>query len=204
MEEEYDIQRRQGGQPFPGCLAVSEVSEGFRRWCLERTLIRGRSGDVEEEAEDGEGGDGARDGCVNRPHVLRQATGEEKKGDLEHDGETLDEQPEWPSLEAVKFALAVTTTLNSRSTGVPEVSIQPLFAQHCDKCSQQRHQQACIQEAGGCDDPLGRSTPCRRSASSGILVGRKNGSVETEEDGSEVLRLPTVRQSLDRAWTGRR
>jgi len=67
----------------------------------------------------GEGGDDARDKRVKRPHVSRQATGEEKD-DLEHDGETLDEKSERPSLEAIEFALAVATALDRRSASVPE------------------------------------------------------------------------------------
>jgi len=40
--------------------------------------------DVEAVPENSEGDDDARDGSVDRPHVLRQAACEEKKGNLEH------------------------------------------------------------------------------------------------------------------------
>ena len=144
IEEGYGVDRREARQQFLGCLAVYEVSESCRRWCLEWTFIRGCSDDhdpdVEEEADNGEGDDDTSDRRVDRPHVSRQAAGEEKKGDLEHDWKTLDEQPKWPSLEAFEFALAIATALNRRSTSVPEVYVQPLFAQHRDKRSQQRHQ----------------------------------------------------------------
>ena len=108
--------------------------------------------------------------------------------------ETPDEEPEWPSLEAVKFSLAVATTLNHRSTGVPKISVQPLFAQHRDKRSQQRPQQACVHEVRGCNDLLGRTTPHWRSG--GIFVGR-DGSVEAEEDRSEVGFRPFARVWLE-------
>ena len=77
---------------------------------------------------------------------------------------------------------------------MPKVSVQPLLAQHRDECGQQRHQQARVQEVGGCDDFLGRSTPDRGSG--GILV-RGNGSVEVEEDRSEVGFGPFARVWLE-------
>ena len=66
---------------------------------------------------------------------------------------------------------------------MPDVSVQPLLAQHRDKRGQQRHQQTCIQEVRGRDDLLGWATPRRRSG--GVFVG-SNGSVEAEENRSEV------------------
>ena len=96
---------------------------------------------------------------VDGPHVPRRSTGEEKKGDLEHDGETLYEQVEWPPLEAVIFALAVTAAFDHRSTCVPEVPVQPLFAQHRDERRQQRHQKACIEKVRGCNDLCGKAAP---------------------------------------------
>ena len=66
---------------------------------------------------------------------------------------------------------------------MPEVPAQPLLAQHRDKCGQQRHEQTCIQKVRGCDDFCGGAIPHR--GSSGVFV-RNNGSVEAEEDRSEV------------------
>ena len=60
---------------------------------------------------------------VGRPHVSRQFGGEETKGDLEYDGETLDEEAERPLLEAIEFALAVTAAFDHRPTRVPEVPV---------------------------------------------------------------------------------
>jgi len=106
---------------------------------LEWTLIGGCSGshnpDVEEDTEHGEGDDDACNRCVDRPHVSRNAAGEEKEGDLKHEGETFDEETERPSLETIGFALAITTPFDRRSSTVSEVPVEPLLAQHCDECS---------------------------------------------------------------------
>ena len=128
------------GEKSPDYAAVSDISETYRRWCLERTLIRGCSGsydaNVEKDTKNGEGYDNTCNGGVDRPYVSRQATGEEKEGNLEHDGETVDEQTERPLLEAIEFALAITAAFGHGSSRVSEVPAQPLLAQHCDKCSQ--------------------------------------------------------------------
>ena len=57
-----------------------------------------------------------------------------------HDRQTLDDQPEWPFLETIELALAVTAPFDRRSTGVAEVPIQPLLAQHRNERDQQQHQ----------------------------------------------------------------
>ena len=64
-----------------------------------------------------------------------------------------------------------------------EVPAQPLLAQHCDECGQQRHQQTCVQEVRGRDDLCGGTLP--RWGSSGVFVGN-DGSVEAEKNRSEV------------------
>ena len=64
-----------------------------------------------------------------------------------------------------------------------EVSVYPLFTQHCDKCSQQRHEQTCVEEIRSCDDLCGGTIP--RWGKSRVLVG-SNGFVETEENRTEI------------------
>ena len=103
-------------------LAVLKGSEGFPRGGLDGALV-GRhpydyDPDIEQNVEESEGDDDAGEGCVDRPHVSGKSTGEEKQGDLVYDRETLDEEVEWPPLQAVAFALAVTTLFDHRSTGV--------------------------------------------------------------------------------------
>ena len=44
--------------------------------------------------------------------MATKATGEEKEGDLEYHWKALNEEVEWPSLEAIVFALTVSTALN--------------------------------------------------------------------------------------------
>ena len=72
------------------------------------------------------------DGC----HVLAKATGKEECN-LEHHWKAFNEEAERPFLKAVKFALTVSGTLNHRPTCMAQVAIEPLLAQHRNKCSQQ-------------------------------------------------------------------
>ena len=78
-------------QKFPGPPTVSEMSESYRCWHLERTLVRGCSGDhnpnVEEGAENGEGDDACNRG-VHRAHVPSRQTAGEEGCNLTHGGET--------------------------------------------------------------------------------------------------------------------
>ena len=90
---------------------------------------------------------------------------------------------EWPFLEAVAFALTIAAALNHRSTGVSEISGQPLFSEHRDESGQQRHQETCVEKVRGCDDLRGGAVP--RWGSGGIFVWEK-GWVEGDEDCSEV------------------
>jgi hypothetical protein len=75
VNEPDDLRWRQVAKQFLGCLAVSEISEAYRRWGLERTLVRGCSGghdhDVEDNTENSEGDDDAPDRRVDRPHGYR-------------------------------------------------------------------------------------------------------------------------------------
>ena len=72
--------------------------------------------------------------------MFAQSTGEEEEGDLEHDQETLDEEVEGPFLESVALALTVPATLDHRPTRMPQVAVEPLFAQHRDESGKQRDQ----------------------------------------------------------------
>ena len=79
-------------QKFPGPPTVSEMSESYRRRRLERTLVRGCSGDhnpnVEEGAENSEGDDDACNRGVHRAHVPSRQTAGEEGCNLTHGGET--------------------------------------------------------------------------------------------------------------------
>lgn len=112
------------------------------------------------------------DGRVDQPRVPQQSTGEEK-GDLEYDGETLDEKVERPLLQAIVFALPVATALDHRPSGVVEVPVQPLLAQHCGECGQQRPKKPAY----------------RRSEVVTILVGgpfHAGGTAGPSSDNSEI------------------
>ena len=69
-------------------------------------------------------------------------------------------------------------------SGVSEVPVQSLLAQHCDKRGQQRHQKTRVQKVQGCDDLCRGTTPDWRGSCRVFVWG--NGSVEAEEDRSEV------------------
>jgi len=64
-----------------------------------------------------------------------------------------------------------------------KVPVQPLFTQHSDERSQERHQQTCVEEVRGCDYLRGGTIP--RWGSGRVFVWN-DGSIETEEDCAEV------------------
>jgi len=116
--------------------------------------------------------------------VSTETTGEEEECDLEHHRKTLDEEVQWPFLEPIAFTLTVSTSLDHRPARIPQVSIQPLLAQHRDECGKQGDHETRIHETGDSDD-LARW----------IFLGRWNGGggrlVEAEnkcaEEGGGLL-----------------
>jgi hypothetical protein len=69
--------------------------------------------------------------------VSAESTSEEEEGNLEHHWKALNEGVEWPFLEPIAFALAVSATLDHRPARVPQVPVEPLFSQHRDECGEQ-------------------------------------------------------------------
>jgi hypothetical protein len=114
--------------------------------------------------------------------VFAQPTGEEEEGDLEHDWETLDEEMEGPFLQSIALALTVSATLDHRPARMPQVPVEPLFAQHCDERGEQRDQETRVHQSGDRDDLGG-----------GVFLGGWNGGgfvrdsrlIEGEEDCAE-------------------
>ena len=114
--------------------------------------------------------------------MFAQSTGEEEKGDLEHDRETLDEEMEGPFLQSVELALTVSATLDHRPTRMSQVPVEPLFAQHRDERGKQRDQETRVHQSSDGDDLAG-----------GTLLDRWNGGgfvrdsrlIEGEEDCAE-------------------
>ena len=122
--------------------------------------------------------------------MFAQSTGEEEEGDLEHDQETLDEEVEGPFLESVALALTVSATLDHRPTGMSQVPVEPLFAQHRDERGKQRDQEARVHQSSDSDDLAGGT----------FLDGWNDGGfvrdsrlVEGEEDCAEESRGLLVR-----------
>ena len=101
---------------------------------------------------------------------------------MEHHRETLDEEVQRPFLQPITFSLAISATLNHRPARIPQVSVQPLFPQHRDECSQQRDQETRIHQAGRCDD-LARWV-FLNGRNGGGLAGN-GGLVESEEDSTK-------------------
>ena len=93
---------------------------------------------------------------------------------------------ERPFLEAIEFALTIATTFDHRSASVSEVATQPLFAQHPDKCGQQRYQKTRVKKVYGCDDLGGGTIPHWEDN----VLARGKGSVEGKENRSEVCFRP--------------
>ena len=110
-----------GSEPLP------QATQRDRRWRLEWAGVRGCASDgdpnVKQKPKAGEGKEGVSDGVVDGCHVPTEAAGEEKKCDLEHHRETLDEQVEWPFGEPVALPLTISATVDHGSSGVPQVSI---------------------------------------------------------------------------------
>ena len=104
---------------------------------MERTIICRSTGDddpdVKKDSKTSKGNEGVRDGVVDGRHVSAKATGEEEESDLKHNRKTLYKQVERPFLEPIAFALTVSTTLDHRTSSMPQVSVQPLLSQHRDE-----------------------------------------------------------------------
>ena len=81
-----------------------------------------------------------------------EAASEKEEGDLEHHRETLDEEVQWPFLQPIAFALAVSASLDRRSARIPQIPVQPLLAQHRDECGEQGDYQTRVHETGHSDD----------------------------------------------------
>ena len=84
-----------------------------------------------------------------------------------------------PFLESIEFALAVSATLDHRSTRVPQISVEPLLPQHRGERGQERHYEACVQEGSGGDDFCGRVLLDRRDDGGFVW---DYGMVKGEED----------------------
>ena len=114
--------------------------------------------------------------------MFAQPTGEEEEGGLEHKRETLDEEVEGPFLQSVELALTVSATFDHRPTGMSQVPVEPLFAQHRDERGEQRDQKARVHQSSDGDDLAG-----------GTLLDEWNGGgfvrdsrlIEGEEDCAE-------------------
>ena len=100
---------------------------------------------------------------------------------MEHERETLDEEMEGPLLESVALSLTVSATLDHRPARIPEVPVEPLLAQHCDECSEQRDQETCVHQSGDSDDLTRRALG---GWNGGCFVW-DGGLVEGEEDCAE-------------------
>ena len=85
-------------------------------WRLKRTIVRrcarDDNSDVKQSSEYSQADQDTCDGDIDGRHISAEPGGEEEQCDLEHDGETFDEQVEWPFLEPVAFALTVSATVD--------------------------------------------------------------------------------------------
>ena len=137
---------------------------------------------VEQNSEHGEGDEDTCNGGIDGSHVLAQSASEEEERDLEHDREAFDEEMEGPLLQSIALPLTVSATLDRRPAGIPQVPVEPLFAQHRDECSEKRDQQTRVHEPSNGDDLAGR-TPLDGWYDGGFI--RDGGLVEGEKDCTE-------------------
>ena len=78
--------------------------------------------------------------------------------------------------------MTVSATLDHRPARIPQVSVQPLLAQHGDECREQGDNQTRIHQARDCDRLARRISLDRRG---GRSLARDGGLVESEEDCAE-------------------
>ena len=90
--------------------------------------------------------------------------------------------------------MTVSASLDHRPARIPQVSVEPLLAQHGDECGEQGDQETRIHETGDSDDPARRAFLKRWN--DGGLTG-DGRLIESEEDGSEEGRRSIVRIGLE-------
>ena len=131
---------------------------------MERTVIRDRRGDhdenVERQSDGGDSDDDRGDRQIDGPEVPREGIPEEKQSRLEHQGETLHHEIELPRDHSAEFALTVSAFVNFGTPhfGLSE-AIQPLFAQHGEEGGEERNAEACIEDGLTGDDFIIRTVP---------------------------------------------
>ena len=101
---------------------------------------------------------------------------------------------EWPFLESVALALTVSASLDHRPARIPQVSIQPLLAQHCDECGEHGDYQTRVHETGHSDDLARRVS---RDRWDGRGLTRDGGLIESEENCAEEGGRLLVRIGLE-------
>ena len=112
---------------------------------------------------------------------------------MEHEGKALDEKMEGPLLESIALALTVSTTLDHRPARVPQVTVEPLLAQHCNECGKQGDQKTRVHESSDSDDLAGRVL----GGWNGGGFVRDSGFIESEEDRAEKSCRLFVRVRLE-------
>ena len=98
---------------------------------------------------------------------------------------------QWPFLQPIAFSLTVSASLDHRPTRIPQVSVQPLLAQHRDECGKHGDHETRIHETGDSDN-LARWIPLGRwDGRSGARDGRLIESEENraEEGGGLLVRI---------------
>lgn len=124
-------------------VEINHEMEEMGKWGLEWAVVGQNAGKndegVEEETGCGETGDDPSDQIVDSQEVVGEGVTEEEKSDLEHEWEKFHDQIEMPCCHSVDLPLSVPTAMNERPVHVGlRVSVEPLLAQHGNKCSEER------------------------------------------------------------------
>ena len=96
--------------------------------------------------------------------------------------------------------VAVSTSLDHRPTRIPQVSVQPLLAQHRDECSEHGDYETRVHETGHCNDfarwiSLGRWGGRSVTGDRGLIESEENCA---EEGGGLLVRIGLeVRMDVD-------
>ena len=126
--------------------------------------------------------------------MFAQSASEEKERNLKHDWENLDEEMEGPPFESIMLSLTVSATLDHRPTCIPQVPVEPLFAQHRDKCGEQGDQETRVHECSNGND-LARRTGLDGWDGGGFVQDSR--LVEGEKDRAEQGCRLLVRVGLE-------
>ena len=96
---------------------------------------------------------------VHFPGAQQQGRGQQQQRKRMHNWKVLDDEMKVQIFEPVQFPLSVPAHVDTRTTTVPDVSVDQLLPEHCEKRGKDRSRETRIQHRLNGDDFGGRSGP---------------------------------------------